>query len=60
MSKENWVKKFEAWKPKSERFNEKIHKEQCKDFERGKNGYCKHYMGCPIVSRTCAEECEVK
>ena len=36
-------------------------KEYCKNFEKGNNGFCKHYMGCKvdIVSCICINECEV-
>lgn len=34
-------------------------KEYCKNFEKGNNGFCKHYMGCKVDIVRCANECEV-
>ena len=33
--------------------------EYCKNFEKGNNGFCKHYMGCKIDIISCINECEV-
>ncbi|AJD27408.1 hypothetical protein G8E05_06395 [Clostridium botulinum] len=34
-------------------------KEYCKNFEKGNNGFCKHYMGCKVDLTSCANQCEV-
>lgn len=34
-------------------------KEYCKNFEKGNNGFCKHYMGCKVDIVSCISECEV-
>lgn len=34
-------------------------KKYCKNFEKGNNGFCKHYMGCKVDIVSCINECEV-
>ncbi|WP_261780708.1 hypothetical protein [Clostridium botulinum] len=34
-------------------------KEYCKNFKKGINGFCKHYMGCKVDIVSCINECEV-
>jgi hypothetical protein len=31
----------------------------CKDFSKGEDGFCKHYMGCRVMISSCANECGV-
>jgi hypothetical protein len=32
-------------------------KQYCKDFQKGKNGFCKYYMGCKYNLKSCIDEC---
>ncbi|MHB9947480.1 hypothetical protein CF055_00050 [Clostridium botulinum] len=34
-------------------------KEYCKNFKKGSNGFCEHYMGCKVDIVSCINECEV-
>ncbi|EKO1912195.1 hypothetical protein PZQ55_001233 [Clostridium botulinum] len=34
-------------------------REYCKNFKKGNNGFCKHYMGCKLDIVSCINECEV-
>ncbi|MCJ8173210.1 hypothetical protein [Clostridium botulinum] len=34
-------------------------KEYCKNFIKGNDGFCEHYMGCKVDIVSCINECEV-
>ncbi|MBO0555760.1 hypothetical protein FDC49_10445 [Clostridium sporogenes] len=34
-------------------------KEYCKNFIKGNDGFCEHYMGCKVDLTSCANQCEV-
>lgn len=60
MSKEAWIRKFNEWQPEGNNNYKIINEKHCEEFEANNKGYCKHYMGCKIVNRTCSEECDIK
>lgn len=57
MSNEKWLKKLMEWKPKEQLKETPRLKTYCKGFDKGDNGFCKHYMGCKKVIVSCASEC---
>ncbi|MBY7016294.1 hypothetical protein FDE98_02525 [Clostridium sporogenes] len=34
-------------------------REYCKNFKKGSNGFCEHYMGCKVDLISCSNQCEV-
>ncbi|CAM3001131.1 hypothetical protein HAHI6034_10980 [Hathewaya histolytica] len=35
-------------------------KKYCKGFEKGENGFCRHYLGCKIDIESCYNQCSYR
>lgn len=55
-----WDKIFKACSDIKVNKDSKKEKKYCKGFEKGENGFCKHYIGCKVDKVSCYYQCSYR